>query len=239
MSLSARNLQKSFKGKETVRDVSLYVNRGEVVGLFGPNGAGKTSCFLMIAGLLKPDQGKIFLQDNEVTYWPLYRKARVGMRYLPQEACIFRGMSVEDNLMCALEIAEPRPAYRREQLEALIQEFHLDNIRHSPALVLSGGERRRVEIARALVGSPSFILLDEPLAGIDPKSIEEIRDLIHHLVKRNMGILVTDHNVKDMLRIVHRAYVMDQGRVIQEGSPDVIARDPKVREIYLGESFLW
>jgi lipopolysaccharide export system ATP-binding protein len=239
MSLFAHNLQKSFKGKEIVRDVSLHIQRGEVVGLFGPNGAGKTSCFLMIAGLLKPDQGKIFLQDTEVTYWPLYRKARVGMRYLPQEACIFRGMSVEDNLMCALEIAEPRPDRRKEQLEALIEEFHLDNIRHSSALVLSGGERRRVEIARALVGSPSFILLDEPLAGIDPKSIEEIKDLIHHLVKRNMGILVTDHNVKDMLRIVHRAYVMDQGQVIQEGTPDVIACDPKVREIYLGDSFLW
>jgi lipopolysaccharide export system ATP-binding protein len=231
-------LNKSFKKKEVVHHVNLSLTTGEVVGLFGPNGAGKTTCFRMMAGLLKPDKGKIFLGKQEVTSWPLYQKARCGLRYLPQDTSIFRGLSVQENILAVLEVLEPDEAQRRVQLSGLLDELGLQERRHASALVLSGGERRRVEIARALVGNPKFLLLDEPLAGIDPKTIEELGLLIRRLARQDIGILVTDHNVKDMLRIVDRAYVMYEGAILEEGSPQKIANNPLVRSIYLGESFI-
>lgn len=237
MSFISHHLFKTFRKKLVVQDVSISVKAGEIVGLFGPNGAGKTTCFLMMAGLLKPDKGTLFLNDKNVTNWPLYRKARVGLRYLPQDTSIFRGMTVEENILAVLEVLEKDKICRRHILEELLNEFNLNSIRYSSAQVLSGGERRRVEIARALVGRPKFLLLDEPLTGIDPKSIHELAQLAHYLAQQNMGILVTDHNVKDMLRIVHRAYIMHHGKIFQEGSPAEIAQSSHVREIYLGDSF--
>lgn len=237
MSLISRHLYKSFSRKPVVSDVSISVNKGEVIGLFGPNGAGKTTSFLMMAGLSKPDRGTIFLNERDVTGWPLYQKARLGLRYLPQDKSIFRGMTVEQNIMCVLEVVESSKNTRKKILDRLLDEFGLEHIRRSQASVLSGGERRRVEIARALVGNPQFLLLDEPLAGIDPKSIKDLSLLITYLAQQGMGILVTDHNVKDMLPIVHRAYILHHGKIFQEGPPDLIANSPHVREVYLGESF--
>lgn len=237
MMLLSHRLYKSFGKKSVVQGVSLCVHKGEVVGLFGSNGAGKTTCFLMMAGIIKPDQGTILLNEHDVTHWPLYQKARIGLRYLPQDRSIFRGMTVEENIFSVLEVVEPDAIKRKGYLTHLLEEFNLIHIRHSQATVLSGGERRRVEIARALVGNPSFLLLDEPLSGIDPKSIRELTELILYLAQQGMGILVTDHNVKDMLPIVHRAYVMHHGKIFQEGTPSLIANSPYVREVYLGESF--
>ena len=237
MSLMSRHLYKSFGRKPVVTDVSISVKKGEIVGLFGPNGAGKTTSFLMMAGLLKPDQGTISLNDRNVTGWPLYQKARLGLRYLPQDKSIFRGMTVEENILCVLEVVESSKNTRRHILNHLLNEFGLEHIRSSQAEVLSGGERRRVEIARALVGNPHFLLLDEPLAGIDPKSIKDLSALIIYLAQQGMGILVTDHNVKDMLPIVDRAYILHHGKIFQEGPPSEIANNPHVREVYLGESF--
>lgn len=237
MNFSGHNICKTFGRKKVVDHVSLSINTGEIVGLFGPNGAGKTTCFLMMVGLLKPDDGSIFLGKQDVTYWPLYRKARLGLRYLPQDASIFRGMTVEENILAVLEVLEPNVNQRRIQLDKLLTELHLQHIRHSSARVLSGGERRRVEVARALVGHPKFLLLDEPLAGIDPKSIDELGHLFHQLTKQGMGILVTDHNVKDMLRFVHRGYIIHNGKVLQEGTPAEIVRNETVRKLYLGGSF--
>ena len=237
MSLMSRHLYKSFGRKPVVTDVSISVKRGEIVGLFGPNGAGKTTSFLMMAGLLKPDQGTILLNDRDVTGWPLYQKARLGLRYLPQDKSIFRGMTVEENILCVLEVVESSKNTRTHILNHLLDEFGLKHIRSSQAEVLSGGERRRVEIARALVGNPHFLLLDEPLAGIDPKSIKDLSALITYLAQQGMGILVTDHNVKDMLPIVDRAYILHHGKIFQEGPPSEIATNPHVREVYLGESF--
>lgn len=237
LSFSCSNLSKTFRHRKVVQDVSLEINVGEAVGLLGPNGAGKTTCFLMMAGLEQPDSGKIFLGGLDVTLWPLYQKARKGVRYLPQESSIFRGMTVEENLMAVLELFVPNPKERHEKLESLLQDFRLSEVRKSSALVLSGGERRRVEIARALVGNPHFLLLDEPLSGIDPKSIGEIRDLVGHLKERKVGVLITDHNVRDTLRIVDRAYIIHDGYILKEGKPQELIKSSRVRSVYLGDSF--
>ena len=234
---SAKNLHKSFYKKKAIQGISLHVNVGEAVGLLGPNGAGKTTCFSMMAGLTFPNKGKIYLGNQDVSFWPLYKKARIGVRYLPQEASIFRGMTVEKNLLAVLELVEPSLKKRKQSLEKLLNDFRLQEVRHHSALVLSGGERRRVEIARALVGNPLFLLLDEPLSGIDPKAVDEIRQLILHLKERGVGVLITDHNVRDTLKIVDRAYIIHSGKILKEGTPDEIATDPQVKEIYLGKTF--
>ncbi|MBM3631711.1 MAG: LPS export ABC transporter ATP-binding protein [Alphaproteobacteria bacterium] len=236
MALISRQICKSFGLKQVVHGVDFYIKKGHVVGLFGANGAGKTTSFLMMTGILKPDSGQIILEDYDVTQWPMYRRARLGLRYLPQEPSIFRGMSVFENLMAVAEVLVDRPA-RKRVVERLLEEFRLTGIAHSAATVLSGGQRRRVEIARSLIGNPSFLLLDEPLAGIDPRSIEELAQLIRHLAKQNFGILVTDHNVKDMLPIVDMAYVMHEGRVLYYGAPNDVANNAEVRALYLGQHF--
>ena len=235
--LRAQNLRKSYARRNVVNDVNLYVKRGEAVGLLGPNGAGKTTCFSIITGLIKADSGSVFLDDYDITLLPMYRRARFGIGYLPQETSIFRGLSVENNIKAILEIVESDPTVREERLEMLLDEFSIKHIRHSPALALSGGERRRTEIARALASNPHFMLLDEPLAGIDPIAVAEIRDLIAHLKDKNIGVLITDHNVRDTLGIVDRAYIINEGLVLKEGIPAEIVADADVRRIYLGEKF--
>lgn len=231
------HLVKSFGHKKVVQDVSLSVSVGEAVGLLGPNGAGKTTSFLLMAGLIAPDSGKIFLNNTDVTHMPLYQKARMGLRYLPQDSSIFRGMTVEENILAVLEIFESNTHKKKQKLEELLTEFSLHHIRTSSALSLSGGERRRVEIARSLVGNPKFILLDEPCAGIDPKSIEDLQKLIHHITTQGIGVLITDHNVRDILKIINRGYVLHDGKILQEGSPQELAHSHLVRDVYLGHSF--
>ncbi|MFZ1431499.1 MAG: LPS export ABC transporter ATP-binding protein [Geminicoccaceae bacterium] len=235
--LSARHLAKHYRNRTVLRDVSLTVNRGEAVGLLGPNGAGKTTCFYIITGLIAADAGQVLLDDRDITRLPMYRRARFGIGYLPQEASIFRGLSVEDNIRAVLQIAEPDRDRREATLDRLLADFALAHLRRSSALALSGGERRRVEIARALAASPSFILLDEPLAGIDPINVGEIRDLVGHLKDRGLGVLITDHNVRDTLDIIDRAYILHDGAVLREGTPEEIVADPAVRRVYLGERF--
>ena len=235
--LSARQLAKHYHNRTVLRDVSLNVHRGEAVGLLGPNGAGKTTCFYIITGLLAADSGQVLLDGQDITALPMYRRARLGIGYLPQEASIFRGLNVEDNVRAVLEIAQPDRTRREEQLERLLAEFGLAHLRRSPALALSGGERRRVEIARALAANPSFILLDEPLAGIDPINVGEIRELVSHLKDRGLGVLITDHNVRDTLDIIDRAYILHDGAVLREGTPAEIVADAAVRRVYLGERF--
>ncbi len=235
--LEAHNIGKSYAKKPVARDVSLRVERGEAVGLLGPNGAGKTTCFYMITGLVTPDYGKITLQNNDITTLPMYKRARLGIGYLPQEASIFRGLSVEDNIMAILEVIEPEPEQRRFQLDELLAEFSITHLRKSPAITLSGGERRRVEIARALASRPSFVLLDEPLAGIDPIAVSDVRNLISHLKDKGIGVLITDHNVRETLSIVDRAYIMHDGSVLMEGTPEEIVGNKEVRKVYLGEKF--
>jgi lipopolysaccharide export system ATP-binding protein len=235
--LAADNLGKHFKQRPVLRDVSLYVRRGEAVGLLGPNGAGKTTCFYIITGLLQPDYGTISLDGGDITSLPMYRRARLGIGYLPQEASIFRGLSVEANIRAVLEVAEPVRGKREAKLDELLAEFSLTHLRRAPALALSGGERRRVEIARALASDPSFMLLDEPLAGIDPINVAEIRDLVGHLKDRGIGVLITDHNVRDTLDLIDRAYILHEGHVLMEGAPDQIVADEGVRRVYLGERF--
>lgn len=235
--LKAENLGKSYDKRLVVRDVSLSLNRGEVVGLLGPNGAGKTTCFYMISGLISPNNGKIFLDGDDITDLPMYRRARLGIGYLPQESSIFRGMNVEDNIMAILEVIEHDTLKRAKRLEELLAEFSITHLRYAPALSLSGGERRRVEIARALASKPSFILLDEPLAGIDPIAVGEIRSLIIHLKKRGIGVLITDHNVRETLAIVDRAYIIHNGEVLMEGTPQDIIKNENVRKVYLGDKF--
>ncbi len=236
-SLIAESLSKSFKGRKVVRDVSLLVNRGEAIGLLGPNGAGKTTLFYMITGLIRPDTGTILLDDYDVTKLPMYRRARLGIGYLPQEPSIFRGLSVEANIRAVLEITQPDKRKRREELESLLAEFDIARLRKLPSIALSGGERRRCEIARALAGHPSFILLDEPFAGIDPIAIVEIRLLVQHLKRRGIGVLVTDHNVRETLDLIDRAYILHSGQVLIEGTPEKIITDPEVRRLYLGDTF--
>ncbi|HKR18970.1 MAG TPA: LPS export ABC transporter ATP-binding protein [Stellaceae bacterium] len=235
--LVATNLGKSFKKRPVLRAVSVGVQRGEAVGLLGPNGAGKTTCFYIITGLVRPDVGTIALDGEDITELPMYRRARLGIGYLPQEASIFRGLSVEQNIRAVLEVAEPVPETRETMLDALLAEFSITHLRRAPAMALSGGERRRVEIARALATRPNFILLDEPLAGIDPIAVNDIRDLVSHLKDRGIGVLITDHNVRETLEIVDRAYILHQGQVLMEGAPDEIVRDANVRRVYLGERF--
>ncbi len=235
--LHATNLRKTFARRVVVEDVSLSVKRGEAVGLLGPNGAGKTTCFSIITGLIGADSGTVSLDHHDITPLPMYRRARLGVGYLPQETSIFRGLSVENNILAILEIVEPDRDVREERLELLLDEFSLKHIRSSPALALSGGERRRTEIARALASNPHFMLLDEPLAGIDPIAVAEIRELISHLKDKNIGILITDHNVRDTLGIVDRAYIINDGQVLKEGTPEEIVEDVVVRRVYLGESF--
>jgi lipopolysaccharide export system ATP-binding protein len=235
--LVALNLGKQFKKRPVLRDVSIAVRRGEAVGLLGPNGAGKTTCFYIITGLIAPDVGTIALDGQDITDLPMYRRARLGIGYLPQEASIFRGLTVEQNIRAVLEVAEPMRDTREAMLEELLAEFSITHLRRAPALALSGGERRRVEIARALATRPHFILLDEPLAGIDPIALGDIRALVSHLKDRGIGVLITDHNVRETLEIVDRAYILHEGRVLMEGPPSAIVAHADVRRVYLGERF--
>jgi lipopolysaccharide export system ATP-binding protein len=235
--LQVRNLRKSYKKRLVLRDVSLDLARGEVVALLGPNGSGKTTCFYTIAGLVSPESGSVLIDGRDVTSLPMYRRARLGIGYLPQEVSIFRGLSVEDNILAVLEIVIADRHKRRERLEELLTEFSITHIRAAPALALSGGERRRVEIARCLAADPKYLLLDEPFAGVDPIAVNEIRHLVHDLKSRGLGVLITDHNVRETLDIVDRAYILHDGHVLMSGTTDEIVRDETVRRVYLGENF--
>jgi lipopolysaccharide export system ATP-binding protein len=235
--LIGHGLGKSFKRRPVLRNVNVSVQRGEAVGLLGPNGAGKTTCFYIITGLIAADTGIVTLDGRDITDLPMYRRARLGIGYLPQEASIFRGLTVEQNIRAILEIAEPSPEMREAMLEALMAEFSITHLRRAPAMALSGGERRRCEIARALATQPHFILLDEPLTGIDPIAVGEIRDLVGHLKDRGIGVLITDHNVREALDIVDRAYILHDGAVLKQGKPAEIVADADVRRVYLGERF--
>jgi lipopolysaccharide export system ATP-binding protein len=235
--LLGEGLGKSFKRRPVLRGVNVSVQRGEVVGLLGPNGAGKTTCFYIITGLIAADTGIVTLDGQDITELPMYRRARLGIGYLPQEASIFRGLTVEQNIRAILEIAEPEPEIRETMLDELLAEFSISHLRRAPAMALSGGERRRCEIARALATQPHFILLDEPLAGIDPKAVDDIRDLVAHLKDRGIGVLITDHNVREAFEIVDRAYILHEGEVLMQGAPAEIIADPTVRRVYLGERF--
>ena len=235
--LQVRNLRKSYKKRLVLRDVSLDLGRGEVVALLGPNGSGKTTCFYTIAGLVSPESGQVLIDGRDVTALPMYRRARLGIGYLPQEVSIFRGLSVQDNILAILEIVESDRHKRRERLEELLSEFSITHIRAAPALALSGGERRRVEIARCLAANPKYLLLDEPFAGVDPIAVDDIRNLVHDLKSRGLGVLVTDHNVRETLDLVDRAYILHDGRVLMSGTADEIVRDETVRRVYLGENF--
>ena len=235
--LQVRSIAKAYDRRAVLHDVSLDVRRGEVVGLLGPNGAGKTTCFYSVMGLVKPDSGRIFLDDADITELPMYRRAILGLGYLPQETSIFRGLTVAQNILAVLEVAEPDRALRSARLEQLLSEFGLTGLRDSAAMALSGGERRRCEIARALAADPTIMLLDEPFAGIDPISISDIRDLVRELKKRDIGVLITDHNVRETLDIVDRACIIYDGQVLFQGTPEALVADHEVRRLYLGESF--
>ncbi len=235
--LAVSGLSKSYRGRTVVRDAGLSVRNGEAVGLLGPNGAGKTTIFYMITGLVPADSGRILLDGHDITHLPMYRRARLGVGYLPQEASIFRGLSVEDNIRAVLEVTQPDRDKREAELESLLDEFDIKRLRKSPSIALSGGERRRCEIARSLAGRPSFMLLDEPFAGIDPIAVGDIQDLVRHLTRRGIGVLITDHNVRETLGLIDRAYIIHSGRVLMEGRPDAIIASPEVRRLYLGEDF--
>ena len=235
--LAVHSVEKSFGTRQVVRGVSIYVRRGEAVGLLGPNGAGKTTVFYMITGLIKPDRGAIELDGHDVTKLPMYQRARLGIGYLPQEASIFRGLTVEQNIRAVLEVVEPSRKKREHELDALLDEFNVTRLRKSPSIALSGGERRRVEIARALATRPNYMLLDEPFAGIDPIAVGDIQDLVRHLTNRGIGVLITDHNVRETLGLTDRAYIVYAGQILTEGSPEEIVNDPDVRRLYLGEEF--
>jgi lipopolysaccharide export system ATP-binding protein len=235
--LAAHGLEKSYGGRKVVNGVSLYVRRGEAVGLLGPNGAGKTTAFYTITGLIKPDRGQIELDGNVVTHLPMYQRARLGIGYLPQEASIFRGLNVEDNIRAVLEVVESDRRRREADLKSLLDEFEIARHRKTPSIALSGGERRRVEIARALASRPNYMLLDEPFAGIDPKAVVEIQKLVRRLTRRGIGVLITDHNVRETLDLTDRSYIIYSGQVLMEGRKDDIVNDPEVRRLYLGEDF--
>ena len=235
--LRISHLRKSYRKRVVIRDVSLELHRGEVVGLLGPNGCGKTTTFYSIAGLVNPEAGQVLIDGRDATYLPMYRRARMGIGYLPQEMSIFRGMSVEDNILSILEIAVSDRHKRRERLEELLSEFSIEHLRRAPALALSGGERRRVEIARCLAADPRYLLLDEPFAGVDPISVGDIRHLVADLKKRGIGVLITDHNVRETLEIVDRAYILHDGTVLMSGSPRDVVENENVRRVYLGDGF--
>ena len=235
--LKVFNLRKSYRKKVVIRDVTLELGRGEVVALLGPNGSGKTTCFYSIAGLVTPEGGKVIVDGRDVTTLPMYRRAKLGIGYLPQEMSIFRGMTVEDNIMSILEIAVPEKRKRRERLEELLSEFSIEHLRRASALALSGGERRRVEIARCLAAGPKYVLLDEPFAGVDPIAVGEIRHLVADLKNRGIGVLITDHNVQETLQIVDRAYILHDGKVLMSGTTAEVLTDENVRRVYLGNSF--
>jgi lipopolysaccharide export system ATP-binding protein len=235
--LAVHSVEKSFGTRQVVRGVSIYVRRGEAVGLLGPNGAGKTTVFYMITGLIKADRGAIELDGHDVTQLPMYQRARLGIGYLPQEASIFRGLTVEQNIRAVLEVVEPSRRKRERELDALLDEFNITRLRKSPSIALSGGERRRVEIARSLATRPNYMLLDEPFAGIDPIAVGDIQDLVRHLTNRGIGVLITDHNVRETLGLTDRAYIVYAGEILTEGNPDEIVANPDVRRLYLGEEF--
>lgn len=235
--LQVQGLRKAYRRRPVIRDVSLELERGEVVALLGPNGSGKTTCFYAIAGLIHADGGQVRLDGRDVTVLPMYRRAKLGIGYLPQEVSIFRGLSVEDNILAILEISEPDPHSRRERLEELLTEFSITHLRRARALALSGGERRRVEIARCLAANPRYVLMDEPFAGVDPIAVGDIRTLVSDLKTRGIGVLITDHNVHETLQIVDRAYILHEGTVLMSGTPEDVIGDEKVRRVYLGQSF--
>ncbi len=235
--LLIKSLRKSYRKRPVIRDVSMRLDRGEVVALLGPNGSGKTTCFYAIAGLVTPEGGQVLIDGRDVTALPMYRRARLGIGYLPQEVSIFRGLNVEDNILAVLEIVHRDRHTRHERLEELLSEFSITHLRRTPALALSGGERRRVEIARCLAANPRYLLLDEPFAGVDPIAVGEIRGLVHDLKGRGIGVLITDHNVRETLDIVDRAYILHDGRVLMSGTTDEVVRDENVRRVYLGQNF--
>lgn len=235
--LTVHEVEKSYRSRKVVRGVSLAVGRGEAVGLLGPNGAGKTTVFYMITGLVPADAGAIYIDGREATRLPMYRRARLGIGYLPQEASIFRGLTVEQNIMSVLELVEPNRKKRREKLDSLLEEFNISRLRKSPSIALSGGERRRCEIARALASGPSYMLLDEPFAGIDPIAVGDIQELVRHLTQRGIGVLITDHNVRETLSLIDRAYIIYDGQVLTQGHPEEIIKNEDVRRVYLGDMF--
>nr|WP_319248884.1 LPS export ABC transporter ATP-binding protein [uncultured Celeribacter sp.] len=235
--LRVRNLRKGYRKRTVIRDVSMDLERGEVVALLGPNGSGKTTCFYAIAGLVMPEAGQVLVDGRNITQFPMYRRAKMGIGYLPQEASVFRGLCVEDNILAILEVSEEDPHLRREKLEDLLSEFSISHLRRAPALSLSGGERRRVEIARCLASNPSYVLLDEPFAGVDPIAVAEIRELVSDLKTRGLGVLITDHNVQETLGIIDRAYILHDGAVLMSGSKEEIVADETVRRVYLGDNF--
>lgn len=237
MKLSAQNLIKIYKGRKVVNNISVEVEQGEIVGLLGPNGAGKTTSFYMIVGLIQPNEGKIFLESNEITGLPMYKRAQLGIGYLAQEASVFRKLSVEENIMAVLEMTNKNKAERKEIVETLLEEFSLTHVRKNLGMVLSGGERRRTEIARALAVDPKFVLLDEPFAGVDPIAVEEIQSIVAKLKLHNIGILITDHNVNETLSITDRAYLMFEGKLLKAGTAEELAADEQVRRVYLGQNF--
>ena len=237
MILSARDISKSYRGRKVVNNISIEVNQGEIVGLLGPNGAGKTTSFYMIVGIIKPEQGDIFLDKEVISTYPMYQRAQKGIGYLAQEESVFRKLSVEDNILGVLEFSELSKNQQKEKAEQLMEEFGLINIRKSRGDLLSGGERRRTEIARALANNPNFLLLDEPFAGVDPIAVEDIQSIISVLKKKNIGILITDHNVQETLAITDRTYLMFEGKILKEGSPEDLAKDEMVRKVYLGKNF--
>ena len=235
--LKVRNLRKSYRNRPVIRDVSLDLARGEVVALLGPNGSGKTTCFYSVAGLVMPDGGQVIIDGRDVTNFPMYRRAKLGIGYLPQERSIFQGLNVEDNTLAILEIVESDRVRRRERLEELLNEFSIAHLRRTPSVALSGGERRRCEIARSLAANPKYLLLDEPFPGIDPIAVGDIRDLVIDLKTRGIGVLITDHNVRETLEIVDRAYILHDGGVLMSGTAEEVVEDEKVRNVYLGQSF--
>ena len=237
MILRAENLIKKYKARTVVNNVSVEVKQGEIVGLLGPNGAGKTTTFYMIVGLIKPNEGKIFLDDQDITNLPMYKRAQIGVGYLAQEASVFRKLTVEENIMAVLEMTDMPKAQRKEKVEELMEEFSLTHVRKNAGMVLSGGERRRTEIARALSVSPNFVLLDEPFAGVDPIAVEEIQTIVAKLKNKNIGILITDHNVNETLSITDRAYLLFEGKILKSGSAEELAADEQVRKVYLGKHF--
>ena len=237
MKLFTELIKKSYKGRNVVNGVSIEVNQGEIVGLLGPNGAGKTTSFYMIVGLVKPDSGKVFLDETEITQFPMYKRSQLGIGYLPQEVSVFRKLSVEDNIMAILEMGKLNKEDRKKRLEQLLDEFSLNHVRKNLGNRLSGGEKRRTEIARALATDPKFVLLDEPFAGVDPIAVEDIQSIISELKKRNIGILITDHNVQETLSITDRAYLLSEGEILKSGTPEELAADEQVRRIYLGQNF--